>query len=214
MISAFIAAFLLLGQQHHMPGHSFEDVDRWVAEFENPERDSRQKPDVVVAALKLRSSDRIADIGAGTGYFTRRFAKASSEGTVFAVDLEPNMLRYIAKRARTEGQKNIVPVLALPDSPMLPPGSVDVIFICNTIHHIENRQAYYQLLRESLAPGGRLVIVDFRKDAALAEGPPPEMRLDRKDLEGEVSKAGFRLAEEHDFLPDQYFVVYSAAERP
>ena len=209
MISAFIAAFLLLGQQHHMPGHSFEDIDRWVAEFESPERDRLQKPDEVVAALKLRGPDRIADIGAGTGYFTRRFAKASGEGTVFAVDLEPNMLRYIARRARTEGQKNIVPVLALPDSPMLPPGSVDVIFICNTIHHIENRAAYYQLLRESLAPGGRLVIVDFRKDAVLEEGPPPEMRLDRKELDGELSKAGFRLAEEHDFLPDQYFVVFS-----
>ena len=209
MIPAFITAFLLLGQQHHMPGHSFEDIDRWVAEFESPERDRQQKPAEVVAALKLRSSDRIADIGAGTGYFTRRFAKASGEGTVFAVDLEPNMLRYVAKRARTEGQKNIVPVLALPDSPMLPPGSVDVIFICNTIHHIENRAAYYQILRESLAPGGRLVIVDFRKDAVLEEGPPPEMRIDRKELEGELSEAGFRLTEEHSFLPDQYFVVFS-----
>ena len=209
MISAFIAAFLLLGQQHHMPGHSFEDIDRWVAEFESPERDRVQKPDEVVAALKLRSSDRIADIGAGTGYFTRRFAKASGQGTVFAVDLEPNMLRYIARRARTEGQKNIVPVLALPDSPMLPPGSVDVIFICNTIHHIENRAAYYQILGESLVPGGRLIIVDFRKDAVLEEGPPPEMRLDRKELERELSQAGFRLTEEHSFLPDQYFVVFS-----
>lgn len=214
MISAFITAFLLLGQHHHTPGHSFEDIDRWVAEFESPERDRLQKPDEIVTALKLRSSDRIADIGAGTGYFSRRFAKAAGEGMVFAVDLEPNMLRYIANRARTEGQKNIVPVLALPDSPMLPPGSVDVIFICNTIHHIENRAAYYQILRESLAPGGRLVIVDFRKDAELEEGPPPEMRLDRKELERELSQAKFRLTDEHDFLLDQYFVVYSAAERP
>jgi ubiquinone/menaquinone biosynthesis C-methylase UbiE len=206
MISAFITAFLLLGQQHHTPGHSFEDIDRWVSEFESPERDSRQKPDEVVAALKLRSTERIADIGAGTGYFSRRFATAAGGGTVFAVDLEPNMLRYIARRARTDGQKNIVPVLALPDSPMLPVGSVDVIFICNTIHHIENRAAYYRPARE-LAPGGRLVI-DFRKDAALEAGPPLEMRLDRKELE-RSSQAGFRIAQEHDFLPDQYFVVFS-----
>ncbi len=212
MISAFIAAFLLLGQHQHRPGHSFEDIDRWVAEFESPERDRQQKPDEVVAALKLRSSDRIADIGAGTGYFSRRFAAAAGEGTVFAVDLEPNMLRYVAKRARAEGQSNVVPVLALPDSPMLPRASVDVIFICNTIHHIENRAAYYQILRESLAPGGRLAIVDFRKDAELDAGPPLAMRLDRKDLESELSKAGFRLVEEHDFLRDQYFVVYSVAE--
>ncbi len=210
MNAAILTALLVLGQEHHhTPGHSFEDIDRWVAEFESPERDRVQKPDEVVAALKLRSTDRIADIGAGTGYFTRRFARAASGGTVYAVDLEPNMLRYVAKRARTEGQKNIVPVLALPDSPMLPEGSVDVIFICNTIHHIESRAAYYAILKESLAPGGRLVIVDFRKDAVLAEGPPPEMRLDRKELERELIDSGFRLSEEHDFLTDQYFVVYS-----
>jgi ubiquinone/menaquinone biosynthesis C-methylase UbiE len=209
-VSALVfTAFLLLGQHQHVPGHSFEDTDRWVAEFENAERDRIQKPDEVVAALKLRSTDRVADIGAGTGYFTRRFARVATEGTVFAVDLEPNMLRYVAKRARAEGQKNIVPVLALPDSPMLPPGSVDVIFICNTIHHIENRDAYYQILRESLSPGGRLAIVDFRKDAKLEEGPPPEMRLDRRELERELSQAGFRLVEEHEFLPHQYFVVFS-----
>ncbi len=209
MTSVILSTFLLFTQHQHMPGHSFEDTDRWVAEFESPERDRLQKPDEVVAALKLKTVDRIADIGAGTGYFTRRFAKAASKGTVYAVDLEPNMLRYVAKRARTEGQKNVVPVLALPESPMLPPESVDVIFICNTIHHIENRGAYYKILRDSLGPGGRLVIVDFRKDAKLEEGPPPEMRIDRKDLERELSEAGFRLAEEHSFLPDQYFVIFT-----
>ncbi|HEY7816765.1 MAG TPA: methyltransferase [Vicinamibacteria bacterium] len=208
-MSSVLLAVLLAAQHQHVPGHSFEDIDRWVAEFESPERDERQKPDEVVKALKLRPSDRVADIGAGTGYFTRRFAKASPEGTVYAVDLEPNMLRYIAKRARTEGLKNVVPVLALPDSPMLAPSSVDMIFICNTIHHIENRAEYYAVLREVLAPGGRIVVVDFRKDAKLEEGPPEAMRLDRKDLEKELSQAGFRVSEEHDFLPDQYFVVFS-----
>jgi ubiquinone/menaquinone biosynthesis C-methylase UbiE len=208
-MSSVLLAVLLAAQHQHVPGHSFEDIDRWVAEFESPERDERQKPDEVVKALKLRPSDRVADIGAGTGYFTRRFAKASPEGTVYAVDLEPNMLRYIAKRARTEGLKNVVPVLALPDSPMLAPSSVDMIFICNTIHHIENRAEYYAVLREVLAPGGRIVVVDFRKDAKLEEGPPEAMRLDRKDLEKELSQAGFRVSEEHDFLPDRYFVVFS-----
>jgi ubiquinone/menaquinone biosynthesis C-methylase UbiE len=209
MSFGLLAILLLLGQhQHHAPGHSFEDIDRWVAEFESPERDRYQKPDEVVAALKLRATDRVADIGAGTGYFARRFARAVSAGVVYAVDLEPNMLRYVGKRARAEGQKNIVPVLALPDSPMLSPGSVDVIFICNTIHHIENRSAYYALLQEILAPGGRLAIVDFRKDAKLVEGPPPEMRLDRKELERELTDAGFRLSEEQNFLADQYFVVF------
>ena len=131
-------------------------------------------------------------------------------GVVYAVDLEPNMLRYIAKRARADGQNNIVPVLATEDSPMLPPRSVDVVFICDTIHHIANRGAYYALLKEALGPQGRLVIVDFRKDAALEEGPAPEMRLARADLERELSEAGFGVVEEHDFLPDQYVVVFQA----
>jgi SAM-dependent methyltransferase len=214
-MSFLIAAFLFLGQhQHHAPGHSFEDIDRWVAEFENPERDRYQKPDEVVAALKLRATDRVADIGAGTGYFARRFARAVPEGVVYAVDLEPNMLRYVGKRSRSEGQGNIVPVLATPDSPMLYPGAVDLIFICNTIHHIENRSAYYEILKESLSPGGRLVIVDFRKDAKLQEGPPPEMRIDRRELDRELTEAGFRLAEEHEFLADQYFVAYRVERQP
>lgn len=213
----FTGSIRARGQQHEHPHqhgqhptvhHSFEDVDRWVAEFESPERDLRQKPDEVVAALKLHQGARVADIGAGTGYFTRRFARAVGEsGVVYAVDLEPNMLRYIAKRARSEGQKTVVPVLATTDSPMLPPRSVDVIFICDTIHHIENRDAYYQLLREDLRPGGRLVIVDFKKDAAV-EGPPLEMRLARSELEQELTRAGFSVTEEYDFLPDQYFVVF------
>jgi ubiquinone/menaquinone biosynthesis C-methylase UbiE len=196
-------------EQHQTPQHSFEDVDRWVAAFEGPERDRRQKPDEVVAALKIPDGASVADIGAGTGYFSRRFSRVVGErGVVYAVDLEPNMLRYIAKRARTEGQRNVVPVLAQPDSPMLPPRSVDLVFICDTIHHIENRDRYYRLLREDLRPGGRLVIVDFKKDASVTEGPPPEMRIDRAELESELSRAGFSVAEELDFLPDQYLIVF------
>jgi ubiquinone/menaquinone biosynthesis C-methylase UbiE len=213
-----IATFALAPVQHqhqqHDPRHSFENLDRWVKAFEDPERDRRQKPDEVVAALNLSPGDDVADVGAGTGYFTRRFAKAVGEtGVVYAVDIEPNMLRYIGSRARKEGTKNIVPVLATADSPMLAPGSVDWIFICNTIHHIENRGAYYELLKETLRPNGRLVIVDFHKDAPLEEGPPPEMRLAKEALDRELTSAGFALVKEHAFLPDQYFVVYQVSRR-
>lgn len=205
----WLAGFLLFFQQHHNPHHSFEDIDRWVQAFESHERDLRQKPDQVVAALDFQPGDRVADIGAGTGYFTRRFAKAvGPQGVVYAVDLEPNMLRYIAKRAGEEGDKNIVPVLATPTSPMLAPATVDTFFICDTIHHIDNRADYYRILREDLRPGGRIVIVDFRKDADLEEGPAPEMRLDEAALVRELSEAGFALTKKHDFLPDQYFLEF------
>ena len=199
------------GQQHHDPQHSFSDTHRWVEDFENTERDAQQKPDEVVRALNLSSGDVVADIGAGTGYFARRFAKAVGDnGIAYAVDLEPNMLAYVAERAQKEGQPNVVPVLATTTSPMLAPNSVDLFFICNTIHHIGNRQAYYRILARDLREGGRLAIVDFRKDAELTEGPDKAMRLSRQSLIDEVTEAGFKLSEEHDFLPVQYFLVFEA----
>lgn len=197
------------GQQHHDPQHSFADTYRWVEEFENTERDAQQKPDDVVRALNLSPGDVVADIGAGTGYFTRRFANAVGDsGIAYAVDLEPNMLQYVAERAQQDGQPNIVPVLATASSPMLAPDSVDLFFICNTIHHIGNRAAYYEILARDLRDGGRLAIVDFRKDAELSQGPDKAMRLARSSLIDELTQAGFRLAEEHAFLPVQYFLVF------
>jgi len=197
------------GQHHHDPQHSFADIDQWVQEFENAERDAQQKPDDVVRALNLSPGDAVADIGAGTGYFTRRLAEAvGNTGIAYAVDLEPNMLRYVAERAQKDGQSNIVPVLATATSPMLAPDSVDLFFICNTIHHIGNRQAYYEILARDLRAGGRLAIVDFRKDAELTQGPDEAMRLARESLIDELTQAGFRLAQEHDFLPTQYFLIF------
>ena len=198
------------GQQHHNPRHSFENTDQWVEEFENAERDAQQKPDEVVRALNLSAGDVVADIGAGTGYFTRRFAKAvGDDGIAYAVDLEPNMLRYIAERAEKDGQPNIVPVLATTSSPMLAPSSVDLFFICNTIHHIGARNEYYGILARGLRPGGRFAIVDFYKDAELTKGPSRAMRIAKQSLIDEVTAAGFRLVEDHDFLPVQYFLVFA-----
>ena len=198
-------------QEHHNPQHSFEDTDRWVEEFENSERDAQQRPDEVVQALNLAAGDVVADIGAGTGYFTRRFAKAVGDtGIAYAVDLEPNMLKYIAARAKKDGQPNIVPVMATTTSPSLAPSSVDLFFICNTIHHIGERGEYYKILARDLRDGGRLAIVDFYKDIELDQGPSRQMRIAKKALIEEVTAAGFRLVEEHDFLPVQYFVVFEA----
>lgn len=198
------------GQQHHNPQHSFEDTDRWVDEFENSERDAQQKPDEVVRALNLSAGDVVADIGAGTGYFTRRFAKAVGDnGIAYAVDLEPNMLKYVTKRAEKDGQPNIVPVLATHSSPMLAPNSVDLFFVCNTIHHIGARKEYYEILARDLRAGGRLAIVDFYKDAELRKGPSKAMRIAKQALIDEVTAAGFRLVEDHDFLPVQYFLVFA-----
>jgi len=201
-----LVLFLLL-QHHQGAQHTFEDADRWTQEFEDPARDAWQKPDQVVAAMGLEPGDRVADIGAGSGYFTRRFARAVGEsGIAYGVDIEPNMLQHIAEQATEDQQANIVPVLARPDNPMLAPASVDVIFICDTIHHIENRPSYYEILKRDLAPGGRLVIVDFKKED-VPVGPPMEMKIAKQDLIAELVAAGFRLKEEGDFLPYQYLLI-------
>jgi ubiquinone/menaquinone biosynthesis C-methylase UbiE len=215
MKTTLLMAWLVLaqhqGQQHHDPQHSFEETGRWADEFEDADRDAQQKPDEVVRALELSSGDVVADIGAGTGYFTRRFAEAVGDrGIAYAVDLEPNMLQYIAERAEKDGQVNIVPVLATASSPMLAPESVDLVFICNTIHHIANRDRYYQVLARNLRDGGRLAVVDFRKDADIERGPDQAMRIAKESVVDELTAAGFRLVEQHDFLPVQYFLVFEA----
>lgn len=182
-------------------------------QFERPERAEYQKPDEVVARLKLKPGDVVADIGAGSGYFTRRFARAvGPEGRVFAVDIDPNMLQYIQQDAQVRGLHNIVPVLAAEDDPGLATNSVDAIFICDTIHHIQGRADYYRHLMRSLRPGGRFVVVDFFK-RELPIGPPSAIKIAQGDMVKEVTATGyFDLAEQDsELLPYQYLLVFQVA---
>src|SRR5262249_35820424 len=98
-------------QQQHL-GHSFGDAEKWAKEFDNPPRDAWQKPDEVLDALHLQRTDKVADIGAGTGYFSVRIAKRVPDGKVFSVDIEPDMVRYLGERAHREHLSGLVPVLA------------------------------------------------------------------------------------------------------
>ena len=176
--------------------------------LDDPERDSWQKPDEVVKALGLKPGNVIADVGAGTGYFAVRFAgPVGPQGRVLAVDIDQKLLDRIRERAAERKLGNVQKVLASPDDPHLRAGSVDVVFICDVIHHVENRPAYYQLLGRALKAGGRLVIVDFHKRPAPV-GPAVEMKIAREDLAREVERAGFRLTGEHHFLPHQYFLSF------
>lgn len=197
--------------RHDVPHtqHRFDDIEKWVALFEDPERAQWQKPGEVVQKLSLQAGDVIADIGAGTGYFTRLFAKAvGPQGTAFGLDIEPSMVTYMEKDARQLGLDNYVPRLIKPDDAELSPQSVNVIFMCNTLHHLEDRISYLTRLSQSLKPGGRIVIVDFYKKP-LPVGPAPHMKLSRDDVITEFEKAGYRLQRSLDFLPYQYFLVFS-----
>lgn len=183
--------------QHHPP----RSADEYAKILENPARDAWQKPHEVIQALALRPTETIADIGAGSGYFARRFAHHAAK--VYAVDIDAKLLGIISKDA----PKNIETILAAPDDPKLAAASVDTIFICDVLHHIDARPAYYAKLARALKVGGRIVIVDFHK-RELPVGPPVAMKIAEADVVKELAAAGFRKSREFGFLPHQYFLVF------
>ncbi|HJQ84267.1 MAG TPA: class I SAM-dependent methyltransferase [Candidatus Binatia bacterium] len=179
-------------------------LERYVAELEDPGRDEWQQPERVVKTLALRPGMVVADVGAGTGYFARRFGAAVAPGgKVLALDVEPGMLDELRRRA--PDAKNVETRVVPPGDPGLAPKSVDVVFICNTGHHLPDRVRYYGNLRQALRPGGRLVLVDFHK-RDLPVGPPVKEKLSRDETLHEAEEAGFRLRAGHDILPYQYFL--------
>jgi SAM-dependent methyltransferase len=193
----------MTGGSEHGFHHSFSDIDTWVKEFDDPARDVWQKPDGILDALRLVPSARVADIGAGTGYFSVRIAKRVPNGKVFAVDIEPEMLRYLERRAHRERLHMLQPVQASAESPNLPE-PVDLALMVDTYHHIDGRVAYFSRLKSSLRPGGHLAIVDFKTDAP--EGPPAERRIPAEQVTSELKQAGYTLFARYEFLPRQYFV--------
>ena len=187
-----------------------QDPKAYIAMLDDPKRDAYQKPHEVITALKLKEGEVIADIGAGSGYFTFRLAHhVGDAGRVYAVDVSPDMIVHLNRRIRDLKLMNVVAILAVPDDPLLADASIDRFFICDTWHHIENHDRYLGLLKKMLKPGGQIVMVDFKK-AETPTGPPMEMRIDRDDLVMEMEKNGFHLVAEHTFLPYQYFLVFKA----
>lgn len=200
------------GAHHHGHGmhHRFEDAEAWAQELDAPERDAWQLPDRVVGALALAPTAVVADLGAGTGYFSVRLARAVPSGRVLAIDVEPSMVRYLADRATREGLANLLAVEGTAtDAGIREP--VDLVLVVNTYHHIAERTAYFAALREHLRPGGRLAIVDFRLDSE--RGPPREHKLAPDQVQAELEAAGYALVASHDFLPDQYFLVFEGRSR-
>lgn len=195
-------------QAPHTHQHSFSGAEQWAHIFDDPKRDAWQKPHEVIQALALKPDAVIADIGSGTGYFAARFANMVPKGRVYGVDVEPDMVRYLAERAKREGLKNVVAVAGAPDDPRLPE-KADVIILVDVYHHVGDRERYFRQLQKSLKPGGRLAIIDFRMDSP--EGPPKSARIAPERVKDELKRSGYELAQEHEFLPNQYFLVFRPA---
>ena len=194
-------------QAPHSHQHSFADADKWKAVFDDPARDAWQKPHEVMVALALKPDAAVADLGAGTGYFSMRLAHFVPQGRVYAVDLEPAMVKHLAARAKERGLANVTAVQGAPDDANLP-AKVDLVLLVNVYHHIEGREQYFARLRRSLEPGGRVAVIDFNDASPV--GPPRSARLSPESVKAEMRQAGFTFAAAHDFLPNQYFLLFSA----
>jgi len=192
-------------QTVHDHKHGFSGAQAWAKVLEDPKRDAWQKPHEVMQALGLKPDSVVADIGAGTGYFATRLSHMLPAGRVFAVDSEPDMVKYLGERAKKDGLKNLVPVAAAPDDPRLP-ASVDLVLMVNVFHHVENRDRWFRRLRDSLRPGGRVAIIDFTLGSP--EGPPKAARVPAKQVRMELETAGYELLREHRFLPNQFFLEF------
>jgi SAM-dependent methyltransferase len=204
------AARLGVAQSPETHKHSFGDAEKWAHVFDDPERDAWQKPHEVIKALALKPNAAVADIGAGTGYFSARIASMVPRGSVYAVDLEPDMVRYLGERAKRDNLANLKSIQGRPDDARLP-APVDVVLLVDVYHHIENREGYFRKLAASLRPSGRLAVIDFRLDSP--EGPPKEARIAPEQVKAELAKAGYQLAKEYQFLPRQYFLVFRRSEK-
>lgn len=208
-LGALLPVMPAAAQSPHTHDHSFGDAQKWAQIFDDPKRDAWQKPHEVIQAFNLKPDAIIADIGSGTGYFSARFANMVPKGRVYGLDTEPDMVKYLAERAQREGLKNITAVQAKPGDPQLPE-KADLVILVDVYHHIDGRERYFRQLQSSLKSGGSVAVIDFRMDSP--DGPPKAARIEPDRVKAELAKAGYVLAAEHAFLPNQYFLVFRPAK--
>lgn len=179
------------------------------ADFYNSNSEAeKHKPAKVLETLKLKSSDSVADIGSGGGYYVLRFAETAK--TVYAVDVDAELLSVIKKRAEAAGRKNVVTVNAMEKNSGLPDASVDLIFSRDSFHHLPDQVEYFSGLKKAMKPSGRVAIIDYKKNAGLY------LRFfnhytEPEEILSKMEKAGFVLQEKFDFIEDQSFFIFVPA---
>jgi arsenite methyltransferase len=183
-------------------------LKRW--SYEGFDRDAWQKPDEVIALLEIAPGAQIADVGAGGGYFTFRLADAAGDsGRVYAVDVDDDMLGYLRERVAEEGRRNVEVVRGDFDDPKLPDGRIDLVFSCNTYHHLSDRTAYFARLRADLAPGARVAILELNGNSWFAR--TFDHTTPKPTIVSELEAAGYRLVGDYDVVEQQHFLVFEAA---
>lgn len=188
------------GDDAHGTHHGFSDPEALTKVLDDPARDAWQRPDELLRALSLEPTMSVADIGAGTGYFAVRLARAVPRGDVIATDLQPDMVRFLNDRARREQLPNLRAITGTPAA-----NSVDRILVVHVWHHLDHREDFARGLASALRPGGKLFIVDF--SATAQRGPPANMRVAPEAVIAELESAGFAARISATGLPDQYIVA-------
>jgi ubiquinone/menaquinone biosynthesis C-methylase UbiE len=187
------------------------DVPEWIRTFEVESREIYAKRREILAACQLKPGMIVADIGAGTGLFTRLFAPhVGPEGRVYALDITPAFIVHIRKTCKEQGIKNVVGVVCKPDALELPPNSIDLAFICDTYHHFEFPFKTLASLHRALRPGGQVILVDFKRIPGVSSAwVLGHVRAGQDVVTREIESAGFRLVEEKKLLTENYVLRFA-----
>ena len=182
--------------------------------LERSERADEEEPDVALAALNIAKGAAVADIGAGSGYITEKLsARVGAEGRVFANDLQPQMLQILARRLAIRKISNVTLVQGAVDNPNLPPASVDLAIMVDVYHELSQPQAMLRHLKSALKPGGRLVLVEYRKEDPTVP-IKPEHKMSVAEARTEVEAEGFTLAHVDEALPRQHILIFTVKPTP
>jgi len=190
------------------------DYQTWVERFERPGREVYDRRDAILAATGVRPGLTVADVGAGTGLYTRLFAKAvGPKGKVYAVDISKKFIDNILRTAREQGLNNVEGIVNTQTDTKLPANSVDLVFLSDTYHHFEHPRPIMASIHRALKPGGTLVVIDFRREPGKSSQWVLEhTRLGKDEARREIEAAGFDLIEDPDLLKENYFLRFRKRE--
>ena len=211
-----ISVAVLAQQRHPVSGRLIAPVmgvggAEWL---ERPERESEEAPSIAIQALKIQPGQVVADIGAGSGYYTVRLAReVGPTGKVYGTDIQPGMLDLLLRNVARAKLDNVVPVLGTPDDPKLPPGSLDLALMVDVYHELGAPQAFIRKLRLALKPSGRLVLLEFRKEDPRVP-IRPEHKMSVAEVRQELEPEGFTLSAVLDVLPWQHILVLTRTSAP
>lgn len=210
----FAATWILAAQQpgvHPLSGRVYAGVMGYQGAdwLDRPEREEEEAPDQAVAELDLKRGQIVADIGAASGYMTALMSKkVGPTGRVYAEDIQPQMIDLLRTRLAKERITNVTPILGLPDDPKLPASTMDLELLVDVYHEFQKPQEMLRHLRGSLKPGGRLVLVEYRKeDPSIPIRPEHKMTVEVAKLE--VEAEGFTLTKVDEVLPRQHILIFT-----